>query len=147
MPKGREETFDLGSDDRRVIDGTLVVFGHTACLIGTEGVGFKSLSDPWADTTTAAGRLMVTVPAGIAEFERTPISQRTVERPACKRAAILRSAAAESGCCSWAAEPFVEPDAAEPRFAQRHERTLLYSATPVWGLRVAYDLTRIADRL
>jgi hypothetical protein len=55
--------------------------------------------------------------------------------------------AAASGCCSWAAEPFVERDAAEPRFAQRHERTLLDSAIPISGPQVAYDLTRIADRL
>jgi DNA invertase Pin-like site-specific DNA recombinase len=48
-------------------------------LIGKEGAGFKSLADPWADTTTAADRLMVTVLAGIAEFERSLILQRTAE--------------------------------------------------------------------
>jgi hypothetical protein len=36
--------------------------------------------------------------------------------------------------------------AAEARFAQRHERALLDPATEVWGLRVAHDLTRVADR-
>ena len=41
--------------------------------IGKVGVGFKSLSDAWADTTTPHGRLMLTVLGGLAEFERTPL--------------------------------------------------------------------------
>jgi DNA invertase Pin-like site-specific DNA recombinase len=32
------------------------------------GVGFKSIADTWADTTTAHGRLMVTILAGLAEL-------------------------------------------------------------------------------
>ena len=32
--------------------------------------GFRSLGDPWADTTTPHGRLMLTVLGGLAEFER-----------------------------------------------------------------------------
>ena len=47
--------------------------------IGKEGAGFKSLGDPWADTTTPHGRLMLTVLGGIAEFERDLILQRTNE--------------------------------------------------------------------
>ncbi len=34
------------------------------------GVGFRSLNDAWADTTTPHGRLMLTVLGGSAEFER-----------------------------------------------------------------------------
>ena len=41
--------------------------------------GFRSLKDTWADTTTAHGRLMLTVLGGLAEFERTLISERTGE--------------------------------------------------------------------
>lgn len=41
--------------------------------------GFRSLSDAWADTTTAHGRLMLTVLGGLAEFERELIRQRTGE--------------------------------------------------------------------
>jgi DNA invertase Pin-like site-specific DNA recombinase len=48
-------------------------------LIGKEGAGFKSLGEPWADTTTSAGRLMFTILSGIAEFERDLIFQRTNE--------------------------------------------------------------------
>lgn len=47
--------------------------------IGKAGAGFKSLADPWADTTTAHGRLMLTVIGGIAEFERELIRARTGE--------------------------------------------------------------------
>ena len=45
--------------------------------IGKSGAAFKSLGDVWADTTTPHGRLMMTVLAGIAEFERELILQRT----------------------------------------------------------------------
>jgi len=41
--------------------------------------GFKSLRDTWADTTTAHGRLMLTVLGGLAEFERELIRTRTGE--------------------------------------------------------------------
>ncbi len=34
------------------------------------GGKFQSLSDPWADTTTNAGKMIMTIFAGIAEFER-----------------------------------------------------------------------------
>lgn len=40
---------------------------------------FKSLHDPWADTTTPHGRMITTVFAGIAQFERELILQRTNE--------------------------------------------------------------------
>lgn len=38
---------------------------------------FCSLSEPWADTTTHAGKMIMTVFAGIAEFERDLIRERT----------------------------------------------------------------------
>ena len=38
--------------------------------IAAKGAGFRSLSDAWADTTTAHGRLMLAVLGGLAEFER-----------------------------------------------------------------------------
>jgi len=47
--------------------------------IGEKGAGFKSLRDTWADTTTAHGRLMLTVLGGLAEFERELIRTRTGE--------------------------------------------------------------------
>ena len=47
--------------------------------LGERQVGFKSLADAWADTTTPHGRLLVTMLAGIAEFERELIRARTGE--------------------------------------------------------------------
>ena len=41
------------------------------------GAGPRSLAEPWADTTSPAGRMILTVFAGIAEFERALIHQRT----------------------------------------------------------------------
>lgn len=41
------------------------------------GAGLRSLAEPWADTTTPAGRMVLTVFAGIAEFERSLIVERT----------------------------------------------------------------------
>jgi DNA invertase Pin-like site-specific DNA recombinase len=41
--------------------------------------GLLSLAEPWADTTSPAGRMVLTVFAGIAEFERELIRQRTDE--------------------------------------------------------------------
>lgn len=39
--------------------------------------GLRSLAEPWADTTSPTGRMVLTVFAGIAEFERALIHQRT----------------------------------------------------------------------
>jgi len=43
------------------------------------GASFCSLKDTWADTTSAQGRLILTVLAGLAEFERELIVERTGE--------------------------------------------------------------------
>jgi Resolvase, N terminal domain/Helix-turn-helix domain of resolvase len=47
--------------------------------IGEKEAGFKSLRDTWANTTTAHGRLMLTMLGGLAEFERELIRTRTGE--------------------------------------------------------------------
>lgn len=39
--------------------------------------GLRSLHEPWADTTSPAGRMVLTVFAGIAEFERELIREHT----------------------------------------------------------------------
>lgn len=41
------------------------------------GAKFVSLSESWADTTSPAGKMVVTVLSGIAEFERDLIRERT----------------------------------------------------------------------
>jgi DNA invertase Pin-like site-specific DNA recombinase len=47
--------------------------------VTANGATFRSINDPWADTTTTHGRLMVTVLGGLAEFERSLIRTRTGE--------------------------------------------------------------------
>jgi DNA invertase Pin-like site-specific DNA recombinase len=52
---------------------------NTLATITDRKAGFRSLGDTWADTTTAHGRLMLTVLGGLAEFERELIRTRTGE--------------------------------------------------------------------
>jgi DNA invertase Pin-like site-specific DNA recombinase len=47
--------------------------------LAAKGAQFRSLADTWADTTTAHGRLILTVLGGLAEFERELIRVRTGE--------------------------------------------------------------------
>ena len=50
---------------------------ETIETIQEAGAKFQSISEPWADTTTHAGKMIMTVFAGIAEFERDLIRERT----------------------------------------------------------------------
>lgn len=59
---------------------------NTLESLSTKGVGFRSLYDVWADTTTPHGRLMFTVLGGLAEFERELIRARTSDGRARARA-------------------------------------------------------------
>jgi len=52
---------------------------NTLAALTEKKAGFRSLGDAWADTTTAHGRLMLTVLGGLAEFERELIRTRTGE--------------------------------------------------------------------
>nr|WP_313559159.1 recombinase family protein [Ruminiclostridium cellobioparum] len=48
-------------------------------VIESKGANIKSLKESWIDTTTPQGKLMFTIFAGISQFERDLISQRTKE--------------------------------------------------------------------
>ncbi|MDX5555979.1 recombinase family protein [Escherichia coli] len=51
--------------------------------------GLRSLAEPWADTTSPAGRMVLTIFGGIAEFERSLIVERTRNgREAAKRRGV-----------------------------------------------------------
>ena len=52
---------------------------NTLDAVARKGATFRSLADAWADTTTALGRLLLTVLGGLAEFERELIRVRTAE--------------------------------------------------------------------
>jgi DNA invertase Pin-like site-specific DNA recombinase len=62
----------------RLARSTRDLLNTLAAVAGREA-GFRSLGDVWADTTTAHGRLMLTVLGGLAEFERELIRARTGE--------------------------------------------------------------------
>lgn len=47
--------------------------------INEKNAGLQSLGEPWADTTTPAGKMIMTVFGGISEFERSLILTRTQE--------------------------------------------------------------------
>jgi DNA invertase Pin-like site-specific DNA recombinase len=47
--------------------------------IEAKGANIKSLKESWMDTSTPHGKLMFTIFAGISQFERDLISQRTIE--------------------------------------------------------------------
>jgi DNA invertase Pin-like site-specific DNA recombinase len=57
-------TFDLFAIVKRIVDA---------------GGQFKSLAEPWADTATGTGRLMIAVLGGLADVERDLIRTRTAE--------------------------------------------------------------------
>src|SRR6201993_2696030 len=57
-------TFDLFAIVKRIVDVK---------------AQFRSLAEPWADTGTSTGRLMLAVLGGLADVERDPIRTRTAE--------------------------------------------------------------------
>ena len=57
-------TFDLFAIVKQIVDA---------------GGQFRSLAEPWADTATSTGRLMIAVLGGLADVERDLIRSRTAE--------------------------------------------------------------------
>jgi DNA invertase Pin-like site-specific DNA recombinase len=52
---------------------------HLLDRVKAAGARFKALDDPWCDTTSPQGELILTVMGGLAEFERKLIRQRCEE--------------------------------------------------------------------
>jgi DNA invertase Pin-like site-specific DNA recombinase len=52
---------------------------HLLDEVKAAGAKFQALDDPWCDTTTPQGELILTVMGGLAEFERKLIRQRCEE--------------------------------------------------------------------
>ena len=63
---------------------------ETMETIREAGARFQSLSEPWANTTTHAGKMIMTVFAGIAEFERDLIRERTAAGRAAAKSRGMR---------------------------------------------------------
>jgi len=47
--------------------------------MGPAGASFRSLREPWADSTSSMGKFLLTVFAGLSELERNIINERTEE--------------------------------------------------------------------
>jgi DNA invertase Pin-like site-specific DNA recombinase len=65
-----------------------------------QGCGLVSLRETWCDTTTAVGRLMITIMGGISQFERELIHQRCeegIERAKAKGTRFGRKAVLDPG--------------------------------------------------
>lgn len=54
--------------------------------LNAKGINLKSLKESWMDTTTAQGKLMFTIIAGLSQFERDLVTERTKEGLAAARA-------------------------------------------------------------
>ena len=52
---------------------------NIASHLNDVGANLRSLSDPWADTTTPQGRLILSIMGSLAEFERELIRQRSAD--------------------------------------------------------------------
>lgn len=70
----------------RLSRNTIDMLGIITAL-GDKGVAFVSLAEPWASTDTPAGKLMLTVMAGVATFERERLKERQLEGIAKAKAA------------------------------------------------------------
>ncbi|HEY8689632.1 MAG TPA: recombinase family protein [Clostridium sp.] len=78
LDKLRKGDVILVSDLTRLSRSTKDLFGLVD-QIERKGANIKSLKESWLDTTTPQGKLMFTFMAGISQFERDLISQRTKE--------------------------------------------------------------------
>ena len=62
----------------RLARSTFDLFGLVKRIVGAKAE-FRSLAEPWADTGTSTGRLMIAVLGGLADVERDLIRTRTAE--------------------------------------------------------------------
>lgn len=76
---------DLGPGDEVVVTridrlarSTFDLFGIVKRIVDA-GARFRSLAEPWADTSNSTGRLMLAVLGGLADVERDLIRTRTAE--------------------------------------------------------------------
>ena len=63
---------------------------HIAERLRAIDAGLRSIAEPWADTTSPAGRMVLTIFAGIADFERSLIGERTSAGRAAAKARGVR---------------------------------------------------------
>src|SRR5271168_3796101 len=69
----------------RLARSTFDLFGIVKRIVDAKAQ-FRSLAEPWADTGTSTGRLMLAVLGGLADVERDLIRTRTAEGRSCAKA-------------------------------------------------------------
>ena len=104
-------TFDLFALVKRIVDA---------------GGQFRSLAEPWADTATSTGRLMLAVLGGLADVERDLIRTRTTEG---------RSRAKQRG------QHMGRPPRLTPQQAAEARQRRANSATR-WELAASYNVSK-----
>jgi len=77
MPEPTREVAPLGEGGDRGLVQFLMDAHQIGVAAGEER--FRSLAEPWADTGTSTGRLMIAVLGGLADVERDLIRTRTAE--------------------------------------------------------------------
>jgi DNA invertase Pin-like site-specific DNA recombinase len=73
----RDDTVIVTRIDR-LARSTFDLFAIIQCIVDS-GADFRSLAEPWADTSTSTGRLMIAILGGLADVERDLIRTRTTE--------------------------------------------------------------------
>ena len=104
------------------------------------GIALKSLKEAWLDTSTPTGKLMFTVLAGIAEFERDIIKERQAEGIAVAKSKGVKfgTKLKDNADLEGAIEAYVNQDGSETvtEIAKRHniDRTTLWRHLKKRGL-------------
>ena len=83
----------------RLARSTFDLFAIVKRIVDARGQ-FRSLAEPWADTATGIGRLMIAVLGGLADVERDLIRTRTAEAVAWCACAMIPCLHRAVGCTS-----------------------------------------------
>ena len=83
----------------RLARSTFDLFAIVKRIVDARGQ-FRSLAEPWADTATSTGRLMIAVLGGLADVERDLIRTRTAEAVAWCACAMIPCLHRAVGCTS-----------------------------------------------
>jgi DNA invertase Pin-like site-specific DNA recombinase len=96
----------------RLARSTFDLFGIVKRIVDAKAQ-FRSFAEPWADTSTSTGRLMLAVLGGLADVERDLIRTRTAEA----------EAAPKTGESAWA-DPLPSPQRRSKRPPDAARRAL-----------------------
>lgn len=116
----------LGEGDVLIVSELTRVSRSTQDLINivsrvTEaGASIQSLKDKWLDTTTAQGKLMLTIFAGLAEFERDLLIERTKDgmKAAKARGAAIGRPAVNKSKMEYALELYAAGEKSVPQIVE-----------------------------